>query len=145
MLMLFGGCVASTAGGLKVYRITVLASALRHWLRSAVATPLEVISPRIGRHTLRPTDVEQALAITVGWCAAIAAGWMTVTLIGQLGEWASLSAVVSALSNIGPHFIPAAEHAALSPWVKGILALAMIAGRLEILPVIILFWRKTWR
>lgn len=145
LLMLFGGCVASTAGGLKVYRIAVLAGALRHWLRSAVATPLEVISPRMGRHPLRPTDVEQAVAITVGWCAAIIVGWMTLTLIGQLGEWTSLSAVVSALSNIGPHFVPSAEHAILSPWGKGLLALAMIAGRLEILPVIVLFWRRTWR
>ncbi|HDS29353.1 MAG TPA: TrkH family potassium uptake protein, partial [Candidatus Acetothermia bacterium] len=145
LLMLIGGCVASTAGGLKVYRISILGSSLRHWLRSAVATPLEVVSPLMSRQILRRTDIEQAVAITVGWGAAIAAGWMAVTLIGQLSEWSSLSAVVSALSNIGPHFVPAAEHAALSPWAKGILALAMIAGRLEILPVIILFRRKTWR
>jgi trk system potassium uptake protein len=145
LLMLIGGCIGSTAGGLKVYRLGVLWSVLRHRLRTAVASPREVVPPQLGQQPLARAEIDQTVAIAVGWGGVLIVGWLAGTWIGRLSEWTSLSAIVSALSNIGPHFVPAAEHAALSPWMKGIHALAMLAGRLEILPVIILFSRRTWR
>jgi len=53
--------------------------------------------------------------------------------------------MVSALGNVGPHYADPSVIANLSPVVEAIYALAMIAGRLEVLPLIILFSRRTWR
>ncbi|MFC2078982.1 potassium transporter TrkG [Candidatus Bipolaricaulota bacterium] len=70
---------------------------------------------------------------------------MLTTLVGRLDGWASLSAMVSALGNVGPHFIQPSVNANLGPVIKIVFAMAMIAGRLEVLPLIILFSRRTWR
>jgi len=144
-LMLIGGCVGSTAGGLKVFRVAVLGSVLRHRLRATVRSPLEVVPHQLGGRHLDAKETERTVAVAVSWMAALWIGWTAVTAIGGLDGWSSLSGIVSALGNIGPHFIPGSVNATLGPGVKLIYALAMIAGRLEILPVIVLFSRKTWR
>ncbi|MBE0636379.1 TrkH family potassium uptake protein [Candidatus Bipolaricaulota bacterium] len=145
VLMLIGGCVGSTAGGLKVFRVSVLGSVLRHRLRMILGSPLEVIPRQMGRHRLDRSEIERTVAVAVAWGIFLGIGWMLTTLVGRLDGWSSLSAIVSALGNIGPHFIESSVNADLGPVVKGIYALAMIAGRLEIVPLIILFSRKTWR
>lgn len=55
-----------------------------------------------------------------------------------------LSLSVSALSNVGPSFMPMAQVAALPALSKLLLMVWMIAGRLEILPVLALFSARTW-
>jgi len=141
-LMLIGGCVGSTAGGFKVFRIAVLGSLLRHRVRAILGSRLEVMPLRLGRHRLDPGEIERTVAVAVAWGAFLWVGSTLVALISRLDGWASLSAMVSALGNVGPHY---ADPSVLSPVVEAIYALAMIAGRLEVLPLIILFSRRTWR
>jgi trk system potassium uptake protein len=145
LLMLIGGCVGSTAGGFKVFRVSVLCSVLRHRLRTTLRSPIEVLPLRMGGDRLAPVEVERTVSVAVAWGVVLVTGWMTVTLISRLDEWSSLSGMVSALSNIGPYFISSSANTALSSSVKAVYALGMIAGRLEILPVLILFSRRTWR
>jgi len=144
-LMLIGGCVGSTAGGFKVFRISVLGGVLRHGLRTQLGSRLEVMPLQLGRHRLHHAEVERTVAVAVAWALFLWAGWMATTLAGRLGGWASLSGMISALGNIGPHYIEPSVNATLGAVEKIVYALAMIAGRLEILPLIILFSRKTWR
>ena len=145
VLMLIGGCVGSTAGGFKVLRVAVLASVLRHRLRTSLGSHLAIVPYKLGRHRLDRREIDQTVSIAVAWGLLLWIGWMLTTLIGRLDSWGSLSAMVSALGNIGPHYIQPSVNASLSVGMKTIYALAMIAGRLEILPLIILFSRKTWR
>ena len=144
-LMLIGGCVGSTAGGLKVFRVAVLGSVLHHRLGATLRSPLEVVPHQLGRRHLESKETERTVAVAVSWVLALWIGWMAVTTISRLDGWSSLSGIVSALGNVGPHFIPGSVNAALGPAAKSIYALAMIAGRLEILPMIVLFSRKAWR
>ena len=144
-LMLIGGCVGSTAGGLKVFRVSVLGSLLRHRLRTILGSRLEVMPQQLGRHRLDRTEIERTVSVVVAWGLFLWIGWMLTTLVGRLDGWASLSGMVSALGNIGPHYIQPSVRANLGPAVKVVYVLAMIAGRLEILPLIILFSRRTWR
>lgn len=144
-LMLIGGCVGSTSGGLKVLRMAILGSVLRHRLRTSLATHLEILPRQLGQHRLQRSEIDQTLSVVVAWGGVLWIGWMMSTLIGHLNGWSSLSGIVSAVGNIGPHFIPPSVNEGLSSLVKTTYALAMIAGRLEILPLIILFSRKTWR
>ena len=144
-LMVIGGCVGSTSGGFKVLRIAILGSVMRHRLRTSLATHLAIIPRQLGRDRLDRSEIDQTVSVAVAWGLFLWIGWMATTLIGRLDGWSSLSGIVSALGNIGPHFIQPSVNASLSSVVKMIYALAMIAGRLEILPLIILFSRKTWR
>lgn len=144
-LMLIGGCVGSTAGGLKVFRVSVLGSLLRHRLRTILSSRREVMGQQLGRHRLDRAEIERTVSVVVAWGLFLWIGWILTTLVGRLDGWASLSGMVSAMGNIGPHYIQPSVAANLSPVVKAVYALAMIAGRLEILPLIILFSRRTWR
>jgi trk system potassium uptake protein TrkH len=144
-LMLIGGCVGSTSGGFKVLRVSVLGGELHHRLRRLLGSHLEVIPRQLGRHHLGRAEVDQTISVAVAWGLFLWLGWMLATIVGRLDAWSSLSGIVSALGNIGPHFIQPAVNASLGGVVKSLFALAMIAGRLEILPLIILFSRKTWR
>ncbi len=62
-----------------------------------------------------------------------------------LGPLESASGMFSALGNIGPCYISGPEMAALHPAVKIVYIIGMLAGRLEILPILLLFSRRTWR
>jgi len=145
VLMLIGGCVGSTAGGFKVFRVAVLGSVLRHGLRSLAGSRMEVLPLQLGRHRLHRVEIERTVLVAVAWALFLWIGWMVTTLGGRLDGWASLSGIVSAVGNIGPHFIQPSMMATLGAFEKSVYAFAMIAGRLEILPVMILFSRKTWR
>lgn len=145
VLMVIGGCVGSTAGGFKVFRVSVLGTVLRHRLRTILGSRLEVMPQHLGRHRLDRTEIERTVSVAVAWGVFLLVGWMLTTLVGRLDGWVSLSGMASALGNIGPHYIQPSVSANLSPIVKAVYALAMIAGRLEILPLIILFSRRTWR
>lgn len=118
---------------------------MRHRLRTILGSRLEVMPLQLGRHRLHQTEVERTVAVAVAWALFLWVGWMATTLAGRLDGWASLSGMVSALGNIGPHYIESSVNATLGAVEKTMYALAMIAGRLEILPLIILFSRKTWR
>jgi len=145
VLMLIRGCVGSTAGGLKVFRISVLGSVLRHRLKTILGSRLEVMPRHLGQHRLDRTEIERTVSVVAAWGVFLWVGWMLTTLVGRLDGWASLSGMVSALGNIGPQFIQPSVNAELGWTVKIVYALAMVAGRLEIVPLIILFSRRTWR
>ncbi len=144
-LMLIGGCVGSTSGGFKVFRVAVLGSVLRHRLRTILSSSLEVLPMRLGGQPLDRIELQQTLSVAVAWGIFLWVGWGLSTLTGHLDAWSSLSGIVSALGNIGPHFIVPDVNVGLNAAAKAVFVLAMIAGRLEILPLLILFSRRTWR
>ena len=145
LLMIVGGCVGSTAGGLKVRRIAVLGGLLRHHVRGSVRSPREANPLTFDGGRLASADVERTAAIAIAWVAATAVLWAITLLLSDLGPWASLSASVSMLSNIGPNAVESGAFMGLGPGVKVCYSLAMVAGRLEILPFLLIFSRRAWR
>ncbi|HUV40058.1 MAG TPA: TrkH family potassium uptake protein, partial [Planctomycetota bacterium] len=75
----------------------------------------------------------------------ILAGGVVTAVFSNYGALQSASGMFSALGNIGPCYIPAAEMRLLHPFVKLVYIFGMLAGRLEILPLLLLFSRRTWR
>jgi trk system potassium uptake protein TrkH len=53
--------------------------------------------------------------------------------------------MLSAVSNMGPHFFSITVMAGLHPIIKGLYSLGMLIGRIEILPFLVLFSRSAWR
>jgi len=145
LLMLIGGCVGSTAGGLKVFRVTVLGQLLSRRLRLITRSPQEVVPLTLGRRALSEDEAERTVAVAFGWVIGLAIVWWVATGTSSLGGWTSLSAAASAIGNVGPSFAPPDFVASVGSTAKVFYILAMIAGRLEILPFLLIFSRRAWK
>jgi trk system potassium uptake protein len=137
MLMVIGGCAGSTAGGLKVIRVGLLAKATRQELgRQAAPRAVQVL--RFGGRVFEE-DVRRAVfAFFALYCAVFLAGVIGLAATG-LGVTESISGVAATLNMVGPALggLGALENfTALSDPARGIAIFLMLVGRLEILTVV---------
>ena len=145
VMMVIGGCVGSTAGGIKVLRISILSKLIRREIYR-LRTPLRSISAiMVDGKPVNPDEVYRVSALFFTWIALIAIGGLVTTLLSDLDGQSAFSGMFSALGNIGPCYIPVKTMGNLSPAIKLTYIFGMLAGRLEILPVLLLFNLKAWR
>ena len=146
VLMLVGACAGSTGGGLKVARLLLLVKGLGRNIG-------QVLSPRrvgVVRNNGRAVD-ERVLANTNAYFSAyviiLFLSFVLVSLDG-FSITTNLTAVMSCFNNMGPGFEavgPTCNYGAFSVFSKIILILDMLAGRLEIFPILVLFSPAIWR
>lgn len=147
VVMFIGGCSGSTAGGLKVERVVLLAklswAEIHRSFRPAV---IRVV--RMGRAAV-PADVLMDVAVFVGvFMLCLGGGVLLVTICDPVGPAAAFGATLTCLSNMGPapfHEGPD-NFAAYSDASKVFFSVAMLLGRLEFFTVFALlvpdFWRR---
>ena len=145
ILMVIGGCVGSTAGGIKVMRIGVLLKLVVRQIKHVVHGRASVNPILVDGDIVDPEEIQRIAALFFAWIVLLAFGAGVTALLTEYGPLASASGMFSALGNIGPCYIPAEAMSELPPLVKITYILGMLAGRLEILPVLLLFSRRTWR
>ena len=145
-LMVAGACAGSTGGGLKVARLLLLFKGLRRNIR-------RMLNPRrveVVRNNGNAVD-EQVLDNTNAYLAAYVVIIFAVFLIISLDGFSTgtnFTAVLCTFNNIGPGLEavgPTCNFSAFSPVSKLVLCWAMLAGRLEIFPMLVLFSRNTWK
>ena len=143
--MIVGACAGSTGGGLKCIRVLLLFKALRRNIRQ-ILNPRKVL---VVRSNDKIVD-EKVLANTNAYLAAYVVIVVLCTLILSLDGFnfeTNLSAVLATFNNIGPGMSlvgPTCTFVGYSALSKLTLILAMLAGRLEIFPILVLFSRSTW-
>ena len=145
ILMFIGGCVGSTAGGVKVWRIGVLGKLMRHQLRLVSRPSHEVVPFVVDGEVMRDREIHRTAAIFFAWVVIAALGSLITGLLAGFGPLESFSGMISALSNIGPTYIDPAAYVSMNAAVKVFYILAMVAGRLELLPLLLIFSRRVWR
>jgi trk system potassium uptake protein len=115
--------------------------------------PRGVFVTRVGREPVPDLVVETVQTFFLLYMFAFMTGTFLLAIFGSiaepnLGMVTTVSAVASAIGNVGPGLGdvgPAGNYLAI-PWAgKYVLASLMIVGRLEILPIVILFNREVWR
>ena len=146
VLMLIGACAGSTGGGLKVARLLLLMKGLRRNIS-------QVLSPRrvdVIRNNGRAVD-ERILANTNAYFAVyviiIFVSFMVISL-DNFSTGTNITAVFACFNNIGPGLEavgPTCNFSAFSVTSKIVLILNMLAGRLEIFPILVLFSPNIWR
>ncbi len=139
ILMFCGGCMGSTAGGLKISRVTVLAQVCANELRRSI-NPRSVNSVKLNGSVLTSEQEQRVLSYLALYIAVIAVTFILISVNG-LGFEENISAVVSCVNNIGPGFEligPAGSYATYSGFAKIVLSVAMLIGRLEIYPLLAL-------
>lgn len=145
-LMVIGACAGSTGGGLKIARLLLIFKSLRRNIRQLL-NPKKV---QVIRNNDAVVD-EKILTNTNAYLAAYIVIIFVVFLIISLDNFSigtNFSAVLCTFNNIGPGFEavgPSCNFAAYSPLSKFVLSLGMLAGRLEIFPILVLFSRSTWK
>ena len=147
ILLSFGGCTGSTAGGIKMLRFVVLWEMLKSYVRQLV-TPHGVFQQRYNGLPV-PADVPlSVVAFVAAYIATLAL--MTLVLAAHgLDPMTSFTAVAACLGNVGPGLGeivgPAGNFRSLSDSAIWTLSAAMILGRLELFTVLVLFTRHFWR
>lgn len=146
LVMFVGGCAGSTAGGIKVSRIVLLAKNLRRDLRRIIH-PREIRAimldgQRVEEPTLSSTSLFLFAYISITLvCAAV------VSLDG-VDFTTSFSAALTTISNVGPGFGavgPLFNFSFFSNFSKLVLSFTMLFGRLEIFPLLVLLYPALWR
>jgi trk system potassium uptake protein TrkH len=151
-LMFAGASAGSTSGSIKVARHLVIGRVLRRELDQTVHP--EYVAPiRINRLALDERTVRAVIAFVIIYVGLFVVGAVLLLLdahrVGlELSPFAAIAASASALGNIGPAFGfagPMGSFAPFSDLSKGIMIALMWIGRLEIVPVVVLFTRAYWR
>ena len=162
--MFIGGMAGSTAGGMKVSRIVIAMKGAYINVRKLI-NPRYVPKVKVEGKPLEEKTISDVFAfITLYFFLLIATVFLlsfdpvngTVVQITsdagsyerQHGFFSNFSAALACISNVGPAFEavgPYASYVGYSAFSKIILAMTMMLGRLEILPVLILFSPKTWK
>ena len=164
LLMFTGAMAGSTAGGMKVSRIVIAIKGSYINVRKLI-NPRYVPKIKMEGKTLEQKTINDVFAfITLYFFIILAVLFLlsfdpvngqTVSIVSDAGTYeaehgffSNFSATLACISNIGPAFDtvgPYACYAGYSAFSKILLTLTMMLGRLEILPVLILFSKRTWK
>ncbi|MBC8467912.1 MAG: TrkH family potassium uptake protein [Planctomycetes bacterium] len=145
VMMVIGGCVGSTAGGFKVLRIAILNRLMFREIFKLRTSSKASTGLIIDRKILPEEEAHRIAALFFTWMALLLFGGVITALFSNHGPWASFSGMFSAMGNIGPCYISGPDMIDIHPVVKLTYIFGMLAGRLEILPVLLLFSGKAWR
>lgn len=144
-LMFIGGCAGSTAGGFKVSRVVVTAKESRtEMLRTIQPSRVKIV--KFNGHQVSEENKHKLFGYLAVYVLIFAALLLFVSLEAPDFETA-FSSVACTFNNVGPGFGavgPSGNFAFYSRPLKVLLGLGMIAGRLEIWPVLVLFSRQAW-
>jgi len=145
LLMFMGGCVGSTGGGIKVFRIMILLKAFTLQIIKA-RLPRKAVAEIVIDYTIIPAhEFKRITGLFSGWLLLILVGGLITAYFTDLGSFESVSGMFSAVGNIGPCYITVKQMAELPAIVKLTYILGMLAGRLEILPILLIFNYRAWR
>jgi len=145
VLMVVGGCVGSTGGGIKVMRIAVLLKMVGRQLKKVLLGRRAVVPVVVDGEIIGPEELRRISALFFAWMILLAFGGATTAFFSELGAIESVSGMFSALGNIGPCYISVEQMTQLHPVVKLTYIAGMLAGRLEILPILLLFMPRAWK
>ena len=146
LLMMVGACAGSTGGGLKVARVMVLGKSLGRNIRQ-ILSPRKVQLVRNNGGIVDEQVLANANAYLVAYVVILFASFLAVSL-DNFSVTTNFTAVLACFNNIGPGLEqvgPTCNFSGFSDFSKLILSFDMLAGRLEIFPMLVLFSGSTWR
>lgn len=145
-LMVVGACAGSTGGGLKCARLLLLLKSLQRNIRQ-VLQPRKVMVIRSNGRTVDEKILDNANAYLAAYAVIVVVSFILISLDGfSIGT--NITAVLACFNNIGPGLEavgPTCNFAGYSTFSKLVLIMDMLAGRLEIFPILALFSRGTWK
>lgn len=145
-LMIIGASAGSTGGGFKCGRALLVLKSLRRSVRQVVH-PQKVQAVRVNGQPVGEKVLQTTNAYLAAYVIILLASFLLISLDG-FSITTNLSAVLACFNNIGPGFEvvgPTGNFADFSCFSKLVLIVDMLAGRLEIFPILILLSGSTWK
>ena len=143
--MWLGASAGSTAGGIKFVRIAVLAKVFGRSVRST-GQPKKVQVIRLDGRAVEENLLGQIGVFAAIYFTMVIFGGFLLSLDAGFGPMDHLSAALTCVSNVGPAFGSLfSDFAGYGPFGKVLCSFLMLAGRLELFPMLILFTRSAWK
>lgn len=153
IVMCIGGCAGSTAGGMKVSRVVMLGKSSLLNVKKTLS-PRSIYTVKMDGKAVDEATINNAQSFFVLYVLIIIASTFLVSIEGNsFGEGYNLfetnfSAVLTCFNNVGPGMGavgPSGSFADYGIFSKLVLCFDMLLGRLEILPMLLLFSAKSWK
>lgn len=146
LIMFIGACAGSTGGGIKVSRILILFKSMHKELL-AIVHPKQVKKIKLNSH---PIEHDVVRGVNVFMVAYLMTFIISLVLISFDNHdlITNFTAVAAAINNIGPGLElvgPTSNFGFFSAPAKAVLIFDMLAGRLELFPMLLLFTPSTWK
>ena len=144
-LMLVGACAGSTGGGFKCGRALLLIKSLRRNVRQ-ILHPRKVQVVRVNGQMVGEQVLDNTNAYLAAYAFIVVFSFIVISIDG-FSPMTNFSAVLACFNNIGPGLEsvgPTCNFGDYGLLSKAMLIVDMLAGRLEIFPILILFSRSTW-
>lgn len=145
-LMFFGACAGSTGGGIKISRVLILVKSIKKELFSIVH-PRSVKKIRVDGQVIEHDVIRSVNVYMAAYLVIIMVSVLLVSL-ENLDTTTTVTSVITTLNNIGPGLEivgPTGNFSSFSALSKFVFMFDMLAGRLEIFPLLILFLPDTWK
>lgn len=146
ILMFIGACAGSTGGGIKVSRIMILFKSIKRELAMMIhprmTKKIRMDNHIIPHETLRSLNVFIAVYFVIFFVSVLLVG------VDEFGFTTNFTAVAATLNNIGPGLElvgPTQNFSIFSPFSKCILMFDMLAGRLELFPMLMILMPSCWK
>lgn len=146
ILMFIGACSGSTAGGMKISRVVMLVKTIKKEL-SLIIHPREVKKIRMDGHVLNHETLRNTNVFFVIYFIILLGSTLLIS-IDNFDFTTNFTAVVATLNNIGPGLNmvgPTQNFSIYSTFSKFVLMFNMLAGRLELFPMVVLLMPSTWK
>ena len=138
-VMFFGGSLGSTSGGLKIFRLKTLIEQLRVRIRDYSLPQTAINEVKIDGEIMERSTVRTISVLFFTWVMVVFASTGLTMLFDNVSLMAALSGSVSSASNMGPVFLETESIIGLSAPTKVLWSIVMLAGRLEMLPLLAIF------
>lgn len=146
ILMFIGGCAGSTAGGIKVSRVLVAVKSALNEMKKSIS-PKRMLLINVDKKTENEEIVNSTLNYFIVYAMLFLLFLLIISFESKDFETA-FAAVATTFNNVGPGlglFGPMENFHSMSQFGKLVLSFAMLMGRLEIFPILLLFSPKTWK
>ena len=145
LMQIVGGCAGSASGGIKMVRVLVIFKFIKNAVKEFIH-PTGMFSVKISGQTLDDVTVRRVCTFLSWFMILFVLNVLVLTCSGMSLEDASV-AFLTCFSNLGMGSGatgPAASLADLSVTAKWVLSADMLLGRLEIITLLLIFFRSTW-
>lgn len=147
ILMFIGACAGSTAGGMKMSRLVILIKSSLKSIRKMI-NPRKVQTVRVDGKPLTDEITSSVQSFFVVYLLLFVVCAVLVSIFDDYDVLTNITASLACISNIGPGLGsicgPAGNYASFSNASKIVLSIEMIAGRLELFPILIMLSPRTW-
>ena len=146
LLMIIGACAGSTGGGMKVSRILILSKTIGKEVRQILHPKSVNVVKMDGKRV--PGESIHGVYVYLICYLVILCGSVLLVAVDNQDFTTNFTAVLTTLNNVGPGLArvgPIENFSHFSYFSKLILSMDMLVGRLEILPMLMLFAPQVWR